>query len=74
MRNQKKVEEKKEEEKEENKNKGFTISEPAPREEEVVDVQERYDQLVDSGATAISSDMMFKKESEGVYGRNSQPE
>ena len=51
------------------------MSEPAPREEqEVVDVSKRYDELVDSGATAISSDMMFKKEGENLYGRNSQPE
>ena len=53
------------------------MSEPAPREEEeVVDVSKRYDELIDSGATAISSDMMFKKEGENInlYGRNSQPE
>jgi hypothetical protein len=64
-----KIEEQKEEDK---KNKGFAMSEPAPREEEeVVDVSKRYDELVDSGATAISSDMMFKKEGENLYGRNS---
>ena len=50
------------------------MNEPLKKEEEeeVVDVSARYDQLVDSGATAISSDMMFKKESEdAAYGRNS---
>ena len=52
------------------------MSEPAPREEEVeVDVSKRYEELVDSEkeATAPSS-LMFEKEGENLYGRNSQPE
>ena len=75
-----KVEEKKEIENEEKKevedekkNKGFAMSEPAPREEEVeVDVSKRYEELVDSEkeATAPSS-LMFEKEGENLYGRNS---
>ena len=48
------------------------MNEPLKQEEEeVVDVSTRYDQLVDSGATDVSKDMMFKKESEGLQGRNS---
>jgi len=50
------------------------MSEPAPREEEVVvDASKRYEELVDSEAKEpTSSKMMFGKEGENnLYGRNS---
>ena len=59
------------------KKQGFTMAESKPVEkEEEENVQSRYDQLVKSGATAISSDMMFGKEEDqkSKGGRWSQPE